>query len=173
MKIFPKADCRNIVQQNAENELLLYNLLIHKVFCLNQTSRDIYNLCDGANDIAEIAVKTKLPETVVKLAINDLSKQDLLTEQVEIQTSRRDLLRNIALTSIALPIVTTLIAPNAARAASTCGTIPPNGTFSIPNNGGGTSSCFTSANDARCQSCRVNAAACSNTNCDTVTCTCR
>lgn len=173
MQIFPKAKVSEIVQQAVEGELLLYNTTTGRTFCLNQTSKKIYDLCSGTNEISEIAEKTGLPENLVRLAIGDLSKQNLLTEPIEIQTSRRDLLRNLALTSIALPVITTLIAPTAARAASTCGTVPPTASFSIPNNGGGTSSCFTAANDAECQSCRVNAAACANSSCTTIVCTCR
>lgn len=168
----PNIDAANLVERRIGDELLLYNLLTNKAFYLNRISTDIYDFCDGTNEIFEIADKTKLPENLVKLAIVELNKQNLLKEQIKIQTSRRDLLRSLALTSIALPIVMTLIAPNAARAASTCGTVPPGVSFTIPNNGG-TSSCFTAANDAVCQSCRVNAAACANPTCTVIACTCR
>ena len=173
MKAYPNIDTANLVERRIDGELLLYNLSTNKAFCLNSVSADIYDFCDGKNKIAEIAEKTKLPENLVTLAVAELSKQDLLTERFETNTSRRELLRNIALTSITLPVITVLIAPTAAHAASTCGTVPSGAAFTIPNNGGGTSSCFTAANDAQCQSCRVNAAACTSPACTTIACTCR
>lgn len=120
MKIFPKVKVSNIVQYETDSDLLLllFNTTSNKAFCLNQTSREIYNLCNGVNEIFEIAEKTKLPENVVKLVINDLSKQDLLMERYKISTSRRELLRNLALTSISLPAITIITAPTAACAAS-------------------------------------------------------
>lgn len=173
MKFYPNIDTANVVEQRAGDELLLYKQTNNKFFCLNQTSGKIYDLCDGKNDITDIAEKTNLPENLVRLAVDELSRQDLLKEKIEINASRRELLRGIASASILLPVITSLVAPVVAHASSTCGTIPSNGFFTIPNNGGGTSSCFTAANDAVCQSCRVNAASCVNPDCSSIRCTCR
>lgn len=173
MEKFPKADTTNTVQKTLDDELLLYNLVTNKAVCLNQTSASVYNLCNGINSIDSIADKTHLPKEIVILAIGDLSKHNLLTEKINIESSRRNLLKSLVLSSVALPVTTIVVAPVAARAGSICGTVPSGDTFSIPNNGGGTSSCFTAANDAQCQSCRVSSASCSSPACTTINCTCR
>lgn len=177
MNLHPKADTKNIVQQSVNGELLLYNLTSDKAYCLNQTSADIYNLCDGTNEIDSIAGKTKLPKEIIQLAISDLSKQNLLTERLELQTSRRSLLRNAALTAVALPMISTLIAPTAAHAASfACTGTAPGGTVigSFPSDTTqGTTVCADPARKV-CQSCDYNRASstCDNANCATVTCVC-
>ena len=173
MNLHPKAKTTDIVQQNVGDELLLYNLKTNQTYYLNQTATNVYQLCDGINNIPTIAAKAKIPPETVEFSLHQLSKQNLLAEPIKFNLSRRDLLKNAALKAVALPIITSLIAPAAVRAASTCsGAVPSRGTFTITNNGGGTSSCFTTANDAMCASCRVNAASCTDVNCTTINCTC-
>jgi Protein of unknown function (DUF742) len=179
MKIFPNAKVSNIVQYETDGELLLYSIVSNKASCLNQTSKRIYDLCDGSNEIVDIAKKTKLPENLVRLAINDLSKQDLLTERIEINSSRRELLRNIALISITLPVITTLVAPAAVHAASiTCtGTAPGGfliGIFPSDINNG-LNACAVPARNT-CRSCTYRTgpggSSCNNAECSSVTCVC-
>lgn len=63
----------NIVIQELENELLIYDLNRNKVFCLNETSAMVWQLCNGHNSILEISrlmsekLKTNIPEFVFKL----------------------------------------------------------------------------------------------------------
>ncbi len=122
MRFYPRAKTSNIVQLAVENELLLYDLAINKAFCLNKTSANIYNLCNGKNEITNIAKKINLPVEIVKIAINALSKQNLLTEQIELYKSRRQLLKNVALTTAALPLISIVSVPSAIQAASSlCG----------------------------------------------------
>lgn len=182
METFPKANTANTVQQTLNGELLLYNTLTNQAFCLNQTSADIYNLCDGNNAVDSIAAKTNLPEEIVQLAISDLSKQDLLIQKIELQTSRRDLLRKAAFTAVALPVISTIIAPTAAHAGSvfvcnnplgapggfTIGTYPSDTTR-------GLTVCLGPARQT-CESCDYstgpNGSICNNGDCTTATCYC-
>lgn len=178
MKIFPKTETANIVQQMVDKELLLYNLTTNKAFCLNPISADIYNLCDGTNEISSIAEKTQLPEEIVQIAISDLSQQDLLTEQIGFQMSRREVVRKIGLSSlVALPLITTLVAPTAAHAASaSCPGTGSGGTVigEFPSNtNNGTTVCAGPARRV-CQSCDYDrgSSTCTNANCTTVICIC-
>lgn len=41
--------------QELEKEILVYDLGIDKAFCLNKTSAIIWQLCNGANSVADIA----------------------------------------------------------------------------------------------------------------------
>lgn len=181
MKTFPKAETANIVWQKVDKELLLYNLTTDKAFCLNQTSADIYNLCDGTNDVDKIAAKTKLPKEIVQLAVGDLSRQNLLTERIELPTSRRSLLKNIAVTTVALPVVMTLVAPTAAHAVSNRVCVGGTETPGFPlgrypsntNPGNGTTVCA----DPACTRCISGdydrqISTCENEGCTTVFCYC-
>ncbi|MBS1810754.1 MAG: hypothetical protein JST84_21500 [Acidobacteria bacterium] len=125
--------CRkaNIVVRELENEVLLYDLTLHKAYCLNQPAALVYQFCDGTNSVAEISdlmskrLKILVSEDLVWLALKDLERQNLLeneeafTPQVA-GLSRRTLLKKARLASIGiLPIIVSIVAP-VAVAAATC-----------------------------------------------------
>lgn len=126
----PKTRNENIVVQEMENEILIYDLQTNKAFCLNETSAIIWQMCDGTRTVAEISqtltkkLKQPITEDVVWLALDGFKKDNLLeeSEQFEINfngLSRRQVVRNIGLASlIMLPLVSSVVAPNAAMAAS-------------------------------------------------------
>ncbi len=90
-------------------------------------------MCDGKKSIPQIAVKLSeklhepITEEFVWLAIDQLKKEDLLINVVDIKTefdglSRREVIRKIGFASmIALPVVSSLVAPKAANAQSCLG----------------------------------------------------
>ncbi|NJM54458.1 MAG: PqqD family peptide modification chaperone [Blastocatellia bacterium] len=45
----------NIVVQDLESEVSIYDLSINKALCLNETSALVFQLCDGTNSVAEIS----------------------------------------------------------------------------------------------------------------------
>lgn len=126
----PKTKNENIVVQEMDNEILIYDLKTNKAFCLNETSAMIYNLCDGKKSIAEISqhLKQKLnqpiTEDLIWLALDSFKKDNLLeqSEQFEINfngLSRRQVVKKIGLASmVMLPIISSIIAPTAAHGAS-------------------------------------------------------
>ncbi|HRH46474.1 MAG TPA: PqqD family protein, partial [Pyrinomonadaceae bacterium] len=130
MKIKPISRKQNIVVQEFEKELLIYDLQTNKVFCLNETSAMVYQLCDGKNSIADISnsIAKKLNQPInnelIWLALDGLKKENLLenSEQFEIDfngLNRRQIIRKVGLASmIALPMVSSVVAPSAANAAS-------------------------------------------------------
>ena len=132
MTKFPVARSHNAVVQNLPDEVLIYDLNINKAYCLNSTSALIYRLCDGNHSIADISqnltrkLNQPVSEEIVRLALDEMKKQDLLSNGDELDTefedvSRRDLIRRIGFTSVlALPLISTVIAPTAVSAQSAC-----------------------------------------------------
>lgn len=128
----PKSRTENIVVQEMNKEILIYDLKTNQAFCLNETSATIYQLCDGKNSVTEISqtlnklLKQPITEDVVWLALNDFKKDNLLeqSEQFEINfngLNRRQIIKKIGFASmILLPVISSIVAPNAAMAASGC-----------------------------------------------------
>jgi len=127
-KIRPIARTNNIVVQKLEDETLLYDLESDKAFCLNDTSAKIWHLCDGNKTAQEISdemsveLRSLVSEEVVWLAIEQFQKDGLIDELNASffgGTSRREVIRKIGFTSlVALPIVSSLVAPKATMAQS-------------------------------------------------------
>ena len=53
--ILPAVKKENIVVQELDNEVLIYDLKDNKVFCLNAASAIIWQLCDGTKTVSEIS----------------------------------------------------------------------------------------------------------------------
>ena len=127
----PKTRNENIVIQEMNKEILIYDLKDNKAFCLNETSAMIYQLCDGTKTSADISnlmsqkLKTLVNEDLVRLALNELERDGLLeSDEFEVYFagfSRREMVRKAGLASmVALPLVLSIIAPHAVQSASTC-----------------------------------------------------
>lgn len=126
----PKARLENIVVQNSAYETLIYDLTINKAYLLNQTTAFIWNLCDGQHDLAQIQnkvskhFKQSATKDLVWLAIDQLNKDNLITNADELPNpfrgmERREVIRRIGLaTMISLPFIISITAPKAANAAS-------------------------------------------------------
>ena len=130
MNNLPKSRQAEIVVQEFEKEILIYDLSINKVYCLNETSTLVYQLCSGKNTVAEISnlISKKLnqpvTEDLVWLALDSFKKDNLLeqSEQFEINfnnLSRRQVIRKIGLGSmVMLPLISSIVAPSSAQAQS-------------------------------------------------------
>src|SRR5258708_28348876 len=128
----PTARKNDLVIQQADNEVLVYDLNKNKAACLNETAAFVWQNCNGSNGIADIAqalgrkTNSEVNDDVVWLAIDELSKNRLLEEKVAAEysftgTSRRDVIKKIGLgTMVALPLIATLVAPQAIHANSAC-----------------------------------------------------
>jgi hypothetical protein len=120
----------NIVVQDLENEVLIYDLAINKAFCLNQTSGLVYALCDGTRTVFDISdemskqLKSLVSEDFVYLALDELRKNNLLENNDELTNhfagmSRREVVKKVGLASmVALPIIASVVAPSALMAQS-------------------------------------------------------
>ncbi len=125
----PLARQSDIVVQQSGDETLIYDLKTNKAVCLNDTSAAVWKLCNGKRNVSEISdelsVKFKAPITqeLVMLALNQLGKDGML-KNIDTPTyfeglSRREVIAKIGFGSlVALPMISTLVAPRAANAQS-------------------------------------------------------
>lgn len=136
MSIFlPAVKKENIVVQELDNEILIYDLIDNKAFCLNEASAIIWQLCDGTKTVSEISqtagkkLNSKISEDFVWLALDQFKKDKLIATEYESVfqgMSRREVIRKVGFASmVALPIVASMIAPTSANAASTCVCMTP------------------------------------------------
>jgi hypothetical protein len=117
----PKARATDIIEQEAGRELLIYDLSTNRMFQLNETSKIVYQAC-GKLSFDELKRKHKLTDDLIHLALDELQRNNLLENPALdyfAGLSRREVIKRAGLaTMIALPIVSSLVAPHAARAAS-------------------------------------------------------
>jgi hypothetical protein len=128
----PLARNRNLVIQQADDELLVYDLDTNKAICLNKTSAFIWENCNGNRSFQQIgeAVEKKFGELVsedfIKFAVEQLKKENLIENKDDVVTdfngmSRREVIKRIGLGSmVALPIIASLTAPHVNAQASSC-----------------------------------------------------
>ncbi len=132
----PESRNHDLVVQELEDEVLVYDLLKNKAFCLNKTSAVIWQNCNGQRTLDEIAevcgktLKANVTPEMIWVALEQFKKDNLLEKNTDDDTlfngmSRREVIRKISVGSlIALPIVSSLIAPKAVQAQSMC--VSPN-----------------------------------------------
>lgn len=119
-----------VVDDGLPDELLVYDLDRHKAHCLNLSAALVWKNCDGKSTASEIArrVRKKLdqefPEDAVWLALRQLEKLRLLEKSAPMPAriasmSRRQLIRGLSIAAvIAVPVITSIVAPTAAEAGS-------------------------------------------------------
>jgi hypothetical protein len=129
-KLRPLARSDGLVVRELPEEVLVYDLGTHKALCLNRTAALVWKLCDGRRGVEAILralrAETGEPftEEVVWLALERLSRDGLLAERVRSPAalagvSRREVLKKIGLAAaVTLPVVTAIVAPTTAQAAS-------------------------------------------------------
>ncbi len=131
----PKARTSNLVVQEASGETLIYDLENNKAYCLNATSSLVWKHCDGERDVVEVKeaigreLNKPIAEEMVWLALDQLKSDDLLESFDEQGSpleglSRRQVIRKIGLASVvALPLISSLVAPEASMAQSGLGVL--------------------------------------------------
>jgi hypothetical protein len=127
MTKLPVARSADIVVQELGKEVLVYDLKLHKAYNLNQTSSIVYKACDGRTTFADLNRKHKFTDDLIHLALDQLRESNLIETDNQFvspfsEMSRRAAIRRVGLVSmIALPFITSLIAPKAVDAqSSTC-----------------------------------------------------
>ncbi len=126
----PLGKRNNVVVQELDGEVLIYDLTENKAFCLNETSALVWQACDGERNVSEISrfVSEKLNspanEDLIWFALDQLKKEKLIANE-EVVTdyfaglSRREVIKKVGLgTMIALPMVASMVAPLAVQAQS-------------------------------------------------------
>lgn len=124
MIFLPRARKNDLVTRDLDTEVLIYDFKINKAFNLNATLKIIYEACDGKTSFAELKAKHKFTDDLIFLALDELSRENLLEQDQPYQSSlaglsRREAVRKIGFASmIALPIISSIVAPTAAQSAS-------------------------------------------------------
>ena len=131
----PKARTENLVIQQVADETLVYDLTTNKAHCLNETAGFVWNRCTGDRSINEIAEAFEarfghtVDEDFVRLALDQLENENLLTEKRlagVVMPNRREAIKRLGLASaIAIPIVSSLLAPSKALGSVSCACVSP------------------------------------------------
>src|SRR5260370_1789043 len=125
----PCARKEGLVVRELPDETLVYDRDRDKAHCLNQTADLVWKYCDGKTTVPTIArqlerdLETKpIDEKVVWYALSQLSKDHLLEDSVVPPAmlsgmTRREMVRALGVAAaIAVPLVTTIVAPTPAQA---------------------------------------------------------
>lgn len=135
MEKMPQARRTGLIIQEVDSEILIYDQNTNKAHCLNQTAAKVWKYCDGETTLIEACealscdLDTAVDEKLVWYAVDQFSKDNLLEKGIEQPAfiiagmNRRQMVRTLGLAAvIAVPLVTSIIAPTPAQAA-TC--MPP------------------------------------------------
>jgi hypothetical protein len=129
-QLVPEARREGLVVQELSDEVLVFDRERNKAHCLNSTAARVWGLCDGKTSVAQIAraiegeCNLRVDEDVIWLGVEQLSKTHLLREQTVLPDhksglSRREVMKRIGVAAaVAVPVITSIIAPSAAQAAN-------------------------------------------------------
>lgn len=129
-QLIPEARREGLVVQELSGEVLVYDRERNKAHCLNSTAALVWRYCDGKTPVAQMVraiegeINAPVDEDVIWLGVEQLSKTHLLRESAKLPEhktglSRREVMKRIGLAAaVALPVVTSIIAPTAAQAAN-------------------------------------------------------
>jgi hypothetical protein len=128
----PIARKQGLVIQELPDEVLVYDLDRDRAHCLNQTAAFVWQRCNGRNTTAQIAntlgqeFDCTVDEKVIWLALDQLGRNHLLDRQPipppQMGMNRRAMVKALGLAAvIAVPVVTSIVAPTPAQAATCVG----------------------------------------------------
>ena len=129
-KTNPLARREGLVIRELADEVLVYDLDRDRAHCLNQTAAFVWQRCDGRTSTVEIAralgkrAGAPVDEKLIWLALDQLSEHDLLKRRSPAPPSlagidRRQMVRVLGLAAVvAVPVVTSIVAPTAVQAAT-------------------------------------------------------
>jgi len=141
-EVAPRARREGILIQELSDEVLVYDLEDHKAHCLNKMAAMVWERCDGNMTARAIALSvgdelnTEVDERIVWHALDELGKAQLLEKRIEppegkARVSRRELMRRAGIAAmIAIPVVSSILAPKALASAASCGSPCSGGLFS-------------------------------------------
>ena len=125
----PKARSEELLIEEVGGELLIYDVNSNRAHCLNESAAAIWRHCDGNRSIGKLA-KHLFPslaasdaQRLVSIGLERLRRRRLVeTASPAVDLSKRQMLKKVAILAaaagIAAPVVSTIIAPNAAYAFS-------------------------------------------------------
>jgi len=118
----PTARQADLLTEEVHDELIVFDTRDNDAHALDADATAVWRACDGRRSPAQIAEHCQLDEAVVEQTLACLAACRLLEPADNAAVSRRAMLRRVALTGAAvgagLPIVSSIVVPNAAAAAS-------------------------------------------------------
>ncbi len=126
----PKARRSELITREVAGDLLVYDRKSDQAHCLNPTAAIVWARCDGLTTVAEMAqlLEDKMNSTAAKeviwIALEQLGKFRLLEEPFvrparRKRMSRRVLMKHLGIAAaVSVPLVSSIVAPTAAAAAS-------------------------------------------------------
>lgn len=126
----PRLRAHGLVVHDLPDEVLVYDKQSDQAHCLNHTAGLVWRACDGTRTPAEIArrltatLDQPVSEDLVLLALDQLHKFQLLeasglTPAHFSALTRRQMVRTLGIAAaVAVPVVTSIIAPTPAQAAT-------------------------------------------------------
>jgi hypothetical protein len=129
----PSARREGIVVKKINDETLVYDTERHQAHCLNENAALIWEHCDGHRTVKDLCsllnigkdASQQQKEQMIWIALTRLEKVGLLAEPVAKPErvkglTRRQLIKAAGIAAlVAIPLVSTMVAPTAAQ-ASTC-----------------------------------------------------
>jgi hypothetical protein len=127
--IVPAARFEHLVMTEAGGEVLVYDETSHHIHRLNQASATVWRLCDGRRTVAALASESGMTVEMVQVALGKLADARLLDGDLPAGAraaaqSRRSFLRKAAVAGVAVPVIASVSAPDAAASHSTGNCIP-------------------------------------------------
>lgn len=131
----PKARKDQLIVRELPGETLVYDENTGKAHCLNGTAAQVWKLCDGTITPEQMVRKLTADmdpdqsKAVVRLALEQLSRRDLLEDAIrplsdQARLNRREVLRGLAKSAVvaaALPLIMTMASKTGrAAGASSC-----------------------------------------------------
>lgn len=128
--VAPRARMERLLIQELADETLVYDLDRNEAHCLNQTAALVWRHCDGRRTVTQIAraleneTKLRVNDEVVLMACHQLAKRHLMQDEISIMSiaagiTRRDVVQRIGWTvAVSLPVVSSIVAPDAVQAAT-------------------------------------------------------
>ena len=130
MRILPKGRIENIVVQQMDQEILIYDLVNHKAFSLNETAAAVYQACDGKTNFDTLNGKFDFSDDLIFFALDELKRENLIDDKSYVSPfvglNRRQLVKTIGLSTLAaLPVIASILAPTAvsAQSVAACGMV--------------------------------------------------
>ena len=140
-QISPLARKKSLIIKELPTETLVYDLETDKAHCLNETAARVWKNCDGKQTVAQLCelmekeTNSPVPEEMVWLALDQLEQFRLLETPLNHPAhlsgmSRRQMIRLVGTAAIAVPVITSILAPRPAQAQSL---LPPGACCTSPN----------------------------------------
>ncbi len=143
MQKMPQARTSGLIVKEVDGEILIYDQETNKAHCLNQTAAKVWEHCDGKTTVSQACaslsrgLETPVDNKLIWYALEQFSRDQLLEEKIAMPPAmmagmnRRQMVRALGLAAmIAVPVVTTIVAPTAVQAASQ---LPPGSPCSAPS----------------------------------------